>query len=105
MGPCDSASMSPSTQPAAALAEEFGVRKAGVGGLKGHRSNRERGRSGDQTIALSLRLQQRWEQSGNRCFSQGPQGKPKCGPDGSWGKEAIMAGGRSWNALRPGIGI
>lgn len=44
MGPSDSVSMSPSAQPAAALAEEFGVRKAVLGGLKEHQSNTGKGK-------------------------------------------------------------
>lgn len=44
LGPSDSVSMSPSTQLAAALAEEFGVRKAVLGGLKEHQSNTGKGK-------------------------------------------------------------
>lgn len=40
----DSVSMSASTQPAAALTAEFGVKKAGLGALKEHQGNAGRGR-------------------------------------------------------------
>lgn len=36
--------MSPSTQPAAVLTQEFGVRKAGLGGLKEHQGNTGKGK-------------------------------------------------------------
>lgn len=75
MGPSDSVSMSPSAQPAAALAEEFGVRKAVLGGLKEHQSNTGKGKRSEWTKPqLCPRSFSRGgSRTGNRCFSQGPR--------------------------------
>lgn len=55
----------------------------GLGGLKDHQCNtgKEGAGSGDQTVALSVRLQQRWD----RRFSRGPRWL-------SWGKGTQASG-------------
>lgn len=89
LGPSDSVSMSPSTQLAAALAEEFGVRKAVLGGLKEHQSNTGKGKRSEWGPNHSSVPEASAEVGVERITP----GKPKSSLEGSWSKEAIMARG------------